>query len=149
MLSDADLSAILDLLRAELDARGLRRIPTDITEKRRRAAQARWSKQREVAAHDAHAMQSASPVNGKKRNGSHAHALQKVIGDGDIVCAVQSLHGEVEVRQSFIMELIEAYPDVMVAQELDRARLWVQANPAKRKANVRRFLTNWVARKQG
>ncbi len=70
------------------------------------------------------------------------------IGAGEVIAMVPSLKGDVTVRQSFAMELIEAYPDVMVAQEIDRAVLWLRANPAKRKSNVRRFLTNWVSRTQ-
>lgn len=43
----------------------------------------------------------------------------------------------------------EAYPAVTVATALTRADLWLRANPTKaRKANWRRFLTNWLAREQ-
>jgi hypothetical protein len=71
-----------------------------------------------------------------------------VIGEGDVIQTLPSTKGEVEVRKSWVMELIEAYPAVMVAQEVDRAKLWLEANPTKKKANVRRFLTNWMARTQ-
>jgi len=73
---------------------------------------------------------------------------EPVIGEGDVVAILPSRRGPVEVRKSFVRELIEAYPDVMVATEIDRAKLWLDANPTKHKANVRRFLTNWISRKQ-
>jgi len=71
-----------------------------------------------------------------------------VIGEGDVIQTLPSTKGEVEVRKSWVMEMIDAYPAVLVAQEVDRAKLWLEANPTKRKANVRRFLTNWMARTQ-
>lgn len=70
------------------------------------------------------------------------------IGDGEEVTTIQSLKGEVTIRRSFISDLIEAYPAVMVGQEIDRAKLWLDANPTKRKTNVRKFLTNWMSRTQ-
>lgn len=42
----------------------------------------------------------------------------------------------------------EAYPAIHVETELCRAAEWVKANPANRKSNWRRFLTNWFSRAQ-
>lgn len=42
----------------------------------------------------------------------------------------------------------EAYPAVDIRLEISQARQWLTANPAKRKKNVYRFLTNWFARRQ-
>lgn len=151
MISKEHLEQLRALIEAILDERGIKRVPSDITEKRRRAAQVRWERQRAQrngTQHDAHAMQSASTGKPRKLNGSHAHAMQTSIGEGDIIVTMPSLKGEVEVRASFCRELIDAYPAVLVAQEMDRAKLWCEANPAKRKTNIRRFLTTWMARCQ-
>ena len=42
----------------------------------------------------------------------------------------------------------KAYPAVDIDGEIDRARQWLIDNPAKRKKQVSRFLTNWLARCQ-
>lgn len=41
-----------------------------------------------------------------------------------------------------------AYPALVIETELFRAAEWVKANPANRKSNWRRFLTNWFSRAQ-
>ncbi len=41
-----------------------------------------------------------------------------------------------------------AYPAVDITAELLAAFAWTQANPANRKSNYRRFLTNWLKRAQ-
>lgn len=41
-----------------------------------------------------------------------------------------------------------AYPAIVIDTELYRAAEWVKANPANRKSNWRRFLTNWFSRAQ-
>lgn len=122
-----------------------RRPPEDITEKRRAAARAMLEKRAQRAI----AEQMLPP---KKLNG-HAHlranAEQKCIGTGELICVVNGLRGPVEVRQSYVLEMMQAYPAVMVAEEIDRARIWMDDNPTKRKAHVRRFLSGWIRRKQG
>lgn len=45
-------------------------------------------------------------------------------------------------------EWADAYPAVDVPAEIKRAEQWLKDNPAKRKKNVSRFLTNWMARCQ-
>ena len=42
----------------------------------------------------------------------------------------------------------EACPAVNVEGEIRFAALWAASNPAKRKKNWLRFLTNWIVRKQ-
>lgn len=42
----------------------------------------------------------------------------------------------------------ETFPAVDVEQELRKMELWAAANPAKRKANWFRFITNWLSREQ-
>jgi hypothetical protein len=41
-----------------------------------------------------------------------------------------------------------AFPAVSVVAELNAAAAWARANPANRKSNWRRFLTNWLKRAQ-
>lgn len=87
------------------------------------------------------------PISSEPRAKNRAHS-ELAIGDGELIAEIPSLQGAVAVKRSFVMELIDAYPDVLVATEIDRAKLWLEANPSKRKKNVRRFLTNWVSRTQ-
>ena len=128
-----------------LDERGFPKLPSKAAQ-RQKAYRERKKLQQTVTQaitnHNGHRVKSITKSNGASRNG------HSVLGDGDLIASVPSLRGEIEVRRSFVMELIEAYPDVLVAQEIDRAKLWLEANPAKRKTNVRRFLTNWVSRQQ-
>ncbi len=42
----------------------------------------------------------------------------------------------------------EAYPAVNIPRQLAAASEWLKSNPAKRKSNHRRFLTNWFSRQQ-
>ncbi len=42
----------------------------------------------------------------------------------------------------------ETFPAVNVEQELRKMELWAVANPAKRKSNWFRFITNWLSREQ-
>jgi hypothetical protein len=52
----------------------------------------------------------------------------------------------IEVEDAVAWE--SAYPAIHVETELFRAAEWVKANPANRKSNWRRFLTNWFSRAQ-
>lgn len=146
MFTAEELAALRALIREELSSYAVKRKPPeDISEKRRAAARAMLAKR----AARANAEQIAGMP--KRVNGAHhrANAEQKmVIGDGEHVIHMPSLRGDVEVRMSFVRELIEAYPAVMVGQEFERAKLWLEANPSKRKTNVRRFLTTWISRAQ-
>lgn len=125
------------VVRKELDARNLKRSKDQTAAERMRRYRAR---QRNVTLHS---MRNASEGKAVTLRNGHDH-----IGEGDIVCEFPSLRGDIKVCRSFVSELIDAYPAVMVAQEIDRAKLWVAANPTKRKTNVRKFLTNWMARSQ-
>ena len=42
----------------------------------------------------------------------------------------------------------QAYPAVALTGEIERAKQWLMANPAKRKQNIFRFLTNWLSKAQ-
>lgn len=42
----------------------------------------------------------------------------------------------------------EAYPAIVIEEEISRAGEWLYANPKNRKKNYRRFLTNWFGRSQ-
>ena len=143
-LLEAIREMIREVIREELDRYAVkRRPPEDITEKRRAAARVMLAKRAERA--NAEQMLKSKKVSGHARLRANA---EQMLGDGDIVATIDGLKGEVKVCRSFCLELIEAYPAVMVAQEIDRARLWIEANPTKRKSNVRKFLTNWMARCQ-
>lgn len=53
-----------------------------------------------------------------------------------------------EVDASMVEELKAAFPAVDVQLEICRAGLWIASNPANRKSNYPRFLTNWMSRAQ-
>lgn len=42
----------------------------------------------------------------------------------------------------------EAYPAVDITQQLNEMAVWLKENPANRKKNYGRFITNWLSRKQ-
>jgi hypothetical protein len=52
----------------------------------------------------------------------------------------------IEVEDAVAWE--SAYPAIHIETELYRAAEWVKANPANKKSNWRRFLTNWFSRAQ-
>ena len=52
------------------------------------------------------------------------------------------------ISDSDIAEWMEAYPAVDIEGELRRARQWLISNPAKKKKQFRRFITNWLGRCQ-
>lgn len=149
MISDENLAQLREmmreLLREEFSKWHIRKKSPDKTvAERMRKYRAKQRKERNVTSSIDRNASLGNPVT--LRNGArNGHA---VLGDGDLIASIPSLHGLVEVRKTFVMELIEAYPSVLVAQEIDRAKLWLDANPTKRKTNVRRFLTNWVSRCQ-
>jgi hypothetical protein len=44
---------------------------------------------------------------------------------------------------------IAAYPGVNVNGEFKKMQVWLEANPARRKKNVKRFIVNWLAKTHG
>jgi hypothetical protein len=42
----------------------------------------------------------------------------------------------------------EAYPAVDLSRQLAAASEWLKSNPAKKKKNIRRFITGWLSRQQ-
>jgi len=42
-----------------------------------------------------------------------------------------------------------AYSGVHVLGELKKMQVWLEANPARRKKNVKRFIVNWLAKTHG
>lgn len=52
------------------------------------------------------------------------------------------------VDPSLLESWSEAFPAINPAQEVARAELWLNANPANRKSNYERFLLNWMTRAQ-
>lgn len=57
-------------------------------------------------------------------------------------------HGITGVTEADLATWKAAYPAVDVETNILRASEWLKANPAKKKKNIRRFLTNWMERKQ-
>lgn len=53
-----------------------------------------------------------------------------------------------ELPASQLQRFAEVYPDVPIEQECQKAALWLEANPAKRKTSrgMLRFLVNWLNR---
>lgn len=52
------------------------------------------------------------------------------------------------IREADAQDWAVAYPALDIDTELFRAAEWIKANPANRKSNWRRFLTNWFSRAQ-
>jgi hypothetical protein len=57
---------------------------------------------------------------------------------------------EVNLDPDFLQELHQAYPSVALHEELVKMRVWLVANPSKRKTarGMPRFVTNWLSRVQ-
>lgn len=51
-------------------------------------------------------------------------------------------------QQDWYKDLQEAFPDVAADATFARARLWLLANPRRRKKDLKRFLYNWLAKEQ-
>jgi hypothetical protein len=51
-----------------------------------------------------------------------------------------------ELDDAQIAEWQSIYPQLAVAREVRKAWAWLDANPARRKKNVKRFLVNWLNR---
>lgn len=49
-------------------------------------------------------------------------------------------------NMEFIDELKTAYPHVDLHQEFVQMKLWLEANPKRRKKNYKKFITNWLSR---
>jgi len=52
------------------------------------------------------------------------------------------------ITETEMEEWRKAYPACDIEREIDRAGLWLLANPTKRKKDCYRFLTNWIGRTQ-
>ena len=52
------------------------------------------------------------------------------------------------ISEQILQLWYKAYPAVEVDNSIDRAGLWLIANPTKRKKNYFRFLTNWMSKGQ-
>jgi len=52
------------------------------------------------------------------------------------------------VTEDDIAQYQEVYPNVDVKAELKKMRLWLDANPSKRKKNVKSFIARWLAKEQ-
>jgi len=52
-----------------------------------------------------------------------------------------------QLQESFVTELKSTYPRIDVEYQLQKARLWLIANPARQKTNrgMTRFLNNWMS----
>ena len=55
---------------------------------------------------------------------------------------------EVVIDNQFMKELISAYPNILVNDELKKMRLWLISNPKMQKTGkgTPRFITNWLSR---
>ncbi|MFA7019438.1 MAG: hypothetical protein WC239_10690 [Sphaerochaetaceae bacterium] len=52
------------------------------------------------------------------------------------------------VTEEDIAQYQEVYPNVDVKAELKKMKLWLDANPSKRKKNVKSFIARWLAKEQ-
>lgn len=52
------------------------------------------------------------------------------------------------IRDDELMAWQEAHPAISVPDQIERAGLWLKANPTKRKSNYERFILTWLGRAQ-
>lgn len=76
-----------------------------------------------------------------RRNGApHANGASKIDFDGmkfNGITDTEAVHWQ-----------SECYPAISIPDQIARAAEWLKSNPANRKSNYRRFLTNWFGRAQ-
>lgn len=72
----------------------------------------------------------------------------KVLGEGKAIILMPAIGGEVEIRESVMLEWEETYPAVDVASTLREIRQWLLAHENRRKVNVRAFVNTWLKREQ-
>lgn len=53
------------------------------------------------------------------------------------------------VTDDDILFFTHTYPGVRIEVELQKMQAWLWANPERRKKNMRRFITNWLAKTHG
>lgn len=78
-------------------------------------------------------------------NGVEHHAARAV--ERDIVWNEKAKRLE-GIGQQDMERWQKAYPAIPVPLCIRQAEVWVDANPANRKSNYRRFLINWLSREQ-
>ncbi len=81
---------------------------------------------------------SASSVNLKHKSTTAAN--------GHISLTASGLWEGIKAEQINLWK--EAYPAVLLEAELHAAAAWIMANPANKKQNYGRFITNWLKRQQ-
>ena len=78
-------------------------------------------------------------INKKKEEGAHEKSAIEFDFDAGV------FHG-IQCDQN--ARFVEAFPAIEVGAEILKAALWLMANPANRKSNYLRYLTNWLTRAQ-
>jgi hypothetical protein len=46
--------------------------------------------------------------------------------------------------EAYLKELHDTYPELDIAREIKRMRIWLDANPRHRYKNYKRFIVNWL-----
>jgi hypothetical protein len=46
--------------------------------------------------------------------------------------------------EAYLKELYDTYPELDIAREIKRMRIWLDANPRHRYKNYKRFIVNWL-----
>lgn len=130
----------------------------ELSEKAREKAKKRWQCNSNAAALPQQCNSNAAgmlPVNPLTRNPIPETQLKPFApSDKSLSAADKKINFDyklgqwdgIEVKDARGWEL--AYPALDIETELFKAAEWVKANPANRKSNWRRFLTNWFARAQ-
>lgn len=73
-----------------------------------------------------------------------------VYGEGEDVIIFQLNGGRATIKESIVNQFKEVYPAVNVKEELKRMKIWMDANPRKRKTprGIMRFVNLWLSRTQ-
>ena len=70
----------------------------------------------------------------------------------NILKELQSNHYFKESKPAIDLEFVELLIDIYdindVKREIKKATAWLMSNPGREKTNYRRFLTNWMSRKE-
>jgi hypothetical protein len=75
-------------------------------------------------------------------------ALNGTSSDSPLAIAWDAENGFSNITDRDRIAWAEAYPAVDITRQLAASSEWLKANPAKRKKNIRRFITSWLSRQQ-
>lgn len=138
MLTDEDIEALKAMIANLLETYGLKKPPSSAALRQQRY---RERKQASVTGHN-----KTVTGSGLERNAPSQKRNARV--NGHRIAFDWEAFMFTGITAEDMKRWQEAYPALPVPDLVDRAAIWLKANPKNRKSNYERFLTNWLVRAQ-